>query len=295
MTQRTRTIEDTKAPDGAFFIGRVNKFGSAVVIPANGLDIDFSPLPPTLADGLEIPVHLRALGEALTGEDFGADEPMPHQLRRRAEEIRAGLWPDLPLDLAAAVEVVRHCHLHQRAPTGKRRAWLKGHSPELLAYLDSIAADGSAKWRTVADRWHVQASAMALVGIKPTGRNPRYEHMLRALKEMAAIGAIALKAAEEDERAEWELARKQLAAELGLKPTNDEDQGGGGGAEGGSGGGQKSRPGEQAEDIPADEAPILSAEDIAELGWGPKKSPATPVKETEEPSPDYTPPGGFRP
>jgi len=286
----TPTERDDKAPDGAFFIGRVNKFGSAEVVPAQGLDIDFSPLPP-LGDGLAVPASLRDLAEALTGVEPPVE--MPHQLRRRAEEIRAGLWPEISIDLAAACEVVRHCHLHQRKPSNRRREWLKGHSPELLAYLDSIAAGGPAAWRTVADRWHIQAAAMLRAGVKPSARVPRFEHMLRALRDMAAIGAISVKKAEEEERAELELARKQLAAELGLKPDQDEDQSGG--AEGGSSGGQKARPGEADEDAAeAEDIPLLTAAEIAELGWAPKKSPAQPVISDEE-KPEYTPPGGFRP
>lgn len=46
--------DDTKAPDGAFFIIRVNKFGAGA-IPAHGLDIDFSELPMTAADDLKSP------------------------------------------------------------------------------------------------------------------------------------------------------------------------------------------------------------------------------------------------
>lgn len=281
--------DDAKAPNGAFFITRVNKFGSAAT-PLHGLDIDFSELPPSTADDLEIPVALRSLAEALTGADLKTAEPMPEPLRRRAEEIRSGMWPELPIEVAAAIEVIRHCHLHERAPSHSRREWLRGHSPELLAYLDAIADGGSAAWRTVADRWMIQAGAMDLAGVRAEARVPRYEHMLRALRDMAAIGSIAVRKAEEEQRAAWELARKEAAWRSG-HVNQDDDQGGA--AEGGSGGGQKAKPGAPVETDQAAEEVILTAAEIAAMGWG--KKPAAPTKEGTEDKNDFTPPGGLKP
>lgn len=279
--------DDTKAPDGAFFIGCVNKFGGGA-IPAHGLDIDFSELPLWAADDVKIPVALRALAEALTGVDLKAAEQMPEPLRERAEEIRADMWPELPLDLAAAVEIVRHCHLHERAPSHSRRDWLKAHSPELLAYLDAIDAKGSAAWRTVSDRWQLQAGAMDLAGIEVSARVPRYEHILRALRDMAAIGSIAFQKAEENKRAALELARKEASWRAGLEGQEDDQ---GGSAESGSGGGQKTKPGQAVEIEDYAEDVILTAAEIAAMGWG------KPVerKDAEEDKNDFTPPGGLKP
>lgn len=289
MTPTTKPTDDTKTPDGAFFISRVNKFGAGVS-PAHGLDIDFSELPPVMADDLEVPVALRALAEALTGADLKTAEPMPEPLRRRAEEIRSGMWPELPIEVAAAIEVIRHCHLHERAPSHSRREWLRGHSAELLAYLNAISGGGSAAWRTVADRWMIQAGAMDLAGVQVSARVPRYEHMLRALRDMAAIGSIAVRKAEEEQRAAWELAHKEAAWRSNPDQHQDEDQGGG--AEGGSGGGQKAKPGQPVETEEAAEDVILTAAEIAAMGWG---KPAEPTKDAKEDNNDFTPPGGLKP
>ncbi|UWM76060.1 hypothetical protein N1937_02075 [Rhizobium sp. WSM4643] len=271
MIATTRLIDDTKPAD-------------AVATPLHGLDIDFSELPPWPADDLEVPVVLRALAEALTGADLKTAEPMPEPLRRRAEEIRAGMWPELSIELAAAIAIVRDCQLHQRAPSNSRREWLTEHSPGLLSYLDTMADGGPAAWRTVRDRWMIQAQAMDLAGVQASARVPRYEHILRALKDMAAIGLIAVRKAEEEQRAEWELARKQAAAAAGLRPDQDEDQGGT--AEGGSGGGQKAKSGAPVETEDTAEEVILTAAEIAAMGWG------KPTRNTKEEKNDFTPPGG---
>lgn len=282
--------DDAKAPNGAFFISRVNKFGSAAT-PLHGLDIDFSELRPLIEPkpGDAISGNLLVLCHALEGTMKGLPEAMPEPLRKRAEEIRAAMWPELPLDLAATIEIVRHCHLHQRRPSNSRREWLRRESPELLAYLDAIAEGGPTAWRTVADRWLVQASAMDMAGVQVEARVPRYEHMLRALRDMAAIGSIAVRKAEEEQRAAWELARKEAAWRSG-QPHQDDDQGGT--AEGGSGGGQKAKPGAPVETEDAAEEVILTAAEIAAMGWG---KPAEPTKDAKEDKNDFTPPGGPKP
>lgn len=288
----TKAINDTKAPTGAFFITRVNKFGSAAA-PLHGLDIDFSELPPSASDGLEVPVALRALAEALTGADLKAAEPMPEPLRRRAEEIRAGMWPELSIELAAAIAIVRDCHLHQRRPSNSRREWLAEHSPGLLSYLDTMADGGPAAWRTVQDRWMIQEQAMDLAGVRASARVPRYEHMLRALKDMAAIGSIAVRKAEEEQRAAWEQARRQAADAAGLRPDRDQDEDQGGTAEGGSEGGQKAKPGAPVETEDTAEDVILTPAEITAMGWG--KPPAEPSKDGKEDKNDFTPPGEPKP
>lgn len=283
--QATRTDDDTKAPDGAFFISAVNKFGS-VAVPACGLSFDSAPLPCQL-DNLDFSPSLKALVESLTGESL--PNLMPPGLRNRAEKIREHMWPDLSLDAAAQIEIVRHCHLHQRAPSSLHREWLQGHSPQLLAYLDSIAKSGPPAWRTVAERWRSQASTMEQAGVSSSARVSQYEHMLRALSGMCAIGSIALRKADEEKRAQAELTHRLVGDPDGLTSDKDDDQGG---SDGSSGGGQKAKPSAPAAvDEIADDI-ILTPGEINAMGWG--KKAALPNKNSENNKSDLKP-GGLVP
>lgn len=279
--------DDTKAPDGAFFNADVNKFGS--VVPALGLSVDFSDLTNRDVLQLELSSGMKGLVTALTGIDPVEIVPMPEPLRRRAEVIRDGMWPEFPLDLAATVEIVRACHLQQMRPTHGRRVWLEVHSPELLAYLDTIATSNA--WRTVADRWILASKAMDRLGMKATARVPVYEHIFRALPDMAAIGAIAVRKAAEELRAQLELDRQAAAAfTASLDPDQAGDQEGG---ETGGSGGQKAKPAPPAEPIEtAAEDTILTAAEIAALGWG-KPKPETKKPDTTDETP-RGPGGGFK-
>jgi len=129
----------------------------------------------------------------------------------------------------AAVEIVDWCRRFRRRPYHMRQRFLERESPEILAYLEALDADGSpAAWRTLDERIN---RAVGEYDMKPYPCGwPWHVGMWLLLPELAAIGRMMLQQQERENQ-----------RELGPVPVPLQDQDDGAGSEGGDkGSGDKS-------------------------------------------------------
>lgn len=129
----------------------------------------------------------------------------------------------------AAVEIVDWCRRFRRRPSHMRQRFLEQESPEILAYLEALDADGSpAAWRTLDERIN---RAVREYDMKPYPCGwPWHVGIWLLLPELAAIGRMMLQQQERENQ-----------REMGPVPVPLQDQDDGAGSEGGDkGSGDKS-------------------------------------------------------
>ncbi|MDZ7603765.1 MAG: hypothetical protein U1A06_20580 [Hoeflea sp.] len=120
----------------------------------------------------------------------------------------------------AAVEIVDWCRRFRRRPTHTRQLFLERESPEILAYLEALDADGSpAAWRTLDERIN---RAVREYDMRPYPCGwPWHVGIWLLLPELAAIGRKML---QEQERAN---GRELEPVPVPIQEQDDGDKGSG--------------------------------------------------------------------
>lgn len=92
----------------------------------------------------------------------------------------------------AAVDIVRWCRNTRSRPTHHRQVFLEAESPQLLAYLETLAKSGdSAAWHALKERIRERAELLGEAG-HPDCARPWIASIWHALPELVALGQAIL-------------------------------------------------------------------------------------------------------
>lgn len=100
--------------------------------------------------------------------------------------------PHLSWEHGAAVNIVRRSMNVRSRPTHHQQAFLEAESPQILAYVEKLAASGDMTgWRTLESRIRLRAEILRERGLQPCAR-PWLAAIWHTLPELVALGQAIL-------------------------------------------------------------------------------------------------------